>query len=385
MAEAVAHSLAPSLDGTATDSAARRAGAILTVDVGAIVENYRFLRSQADPATCAAVVKADAYGLGVDRVAPALARAGCRDFFVATLDEGIALRDILGLGPRIAVLHGAPLRAEPDCLAAHLVPVLNGPEQLAAWRRLARDRGRPLPAILQVDTGMARFGFSESDVARLLAAPEPFEGIALGLVMSHLACADTPDHPANADQLAAFRSIRARLPGIPASLAASSGIVLGPAFHADLVRPGAALYGVNPQPGRSNPMRPVVRLQARILQLRDVAIGDGIGYGHAAVARRPTRLAAVAAGYADGYLRSASGRGTAFAGSHPLAVLGRVSMDSLILDVTDAPPEAVPLGGFVDLLGPGHGVDALAEAAGTIGYEVLTSLGARYHRVFREA
>lgn len=367
------------------DSAAQRAGAVLTVDVGAVVENYRFLRKQAGGAVCAAVVKADAYGLGVDRIAPALARAGCRDFFVATLDEGIALRNVLGLGPRIAVLHGAPPRAEPDCLAAHLVPVLNGAEQLAAWRRLARDRGRPLPAILQVDTGMARFGFPEADLAHLLTAPDPFEGVALGLVMSHLACADTPDHPANAAQLAAFRSVRARLPGIPASLAASSGIFLGPEFHADLVRPGAALYGVNPQPGRPNLMRPVVRLQARILQLRDVATGDGIGYGHAAAAHRPMRLAVVAAGYADGYLRSASGRGTAFVGPYPLSVLGRVSMDSLILDVTNVPPEAVALGGFVDLIGPGHGVDALAEAAGTIGYEVLTSLGARYHRIYREA
>lgn len=367
------------------DSAARRADAILTVNLGSIVENYLFLREQVGNSTCAAVVKADAYGLGVDRVAPALARAGCRNFFVATLDEGIALRAILGRGPRIAVLHGVPLRAEPDCLAADLAPVLNGAEQFAAWRRLAYDRGRLLPAILQVDTGMARFGFSAADLTRLLAAPGPFGGIALELVMSHLACADTPECPANADQLAAFRSVRARLPGIPVSLAASSGIFLGPAFHFDLVRPGAALYGVNPQPGLPNPMRPVVRLQARILQLRDVATGDGIGYGHAAVARRAMRIALVAAGYADGYLRSASGRGTAFAGPYPITGLGRVSMDSLTIDVTDVPPDAVPLGGFVDLIGPGHGVDALAEAAGTIGYEVLTSLGSRYHRIYREA
>lgn len=385
MMVSVARSPDPSHDGAHMDSAAQRAGAVLTVDLGAVVENYRFLRKRAGGAVCAAVVKADAYGLGVDRIAPALARAGCRDFFVATLDEGIALRNVLGLGPRIAVLHGAPPRAEPDCLAAHLVPVLNGAEQLAAWRRLARDRGRSLPAILQVDTGMARFGFSQADLAHLLTAPDPFEGVALGLVMSHLACADTLDHPANAEQRVAFRSVRARLPGIPASLAASSGIFLGPEFHADLVRPGAALYGVNPQPGRPNPMRPVVRLQAHILQLRDVATGVGIGYGHAAVAHRPMRLAVVAAGYADGYLRSASGRGMAFAGPYPLSVLGRVSMDSLILDVTDVPPEHVPLGGCVDLIGPGHGLDAVAEAAGTIGYEVLTSLGARYHRIYREA
>ncbi|WP_144764188.1 alanine racemase [Methylobacterium dankookense] len=385
MAFLAARSVDPSRADPLAGSAARRAGAILTIDLAAIAENYRFLRRQAGRATCAAVVKADAYGLGAARVAPTLARAGCRDFFVAHLEEGIALRAILGRGPRIAILHGAPAGTETDCLAEDLVPVLNDLEQVAAWRALARRRGEVLPAILQVDTGMARFGLPRAGLDRLLAEPDGLAGLSLGLVMSHLACADAPDHPANADQRAAFASLRARLPGVPASLAASSGIFLGPEFQADLVRPGAALYGVNPQPGRPNPMRPVVRLQARILQLRDVAAGDGVGYGHAAVAHRPMRLAVVAAGYADGYLRSASGRGMAFAGPHPLAGVGRVSMDSLILDVTDVPPDAVPLGGFVDLIGPGHGVDALAEAAGTIGYEVLTSLGSRYHRIYREA
>lgn len=385
MAFLAARSVDPVPSDPPTVQAGRRAGAILTVDLAAIAENYRLLRRQAGRAACAAVVKADAYGLGAARVAPTLARAGCRDFFVAHLDEGLALRAILGRGPRIAVLHGAPPGTEGDCRAQDLVPVLNDLEQVAAWRGLARRRDEVLPAILQVDTGMARFGLPRADLDRLLAGPDGLAGLSLDLVMSHLACADTPDHPANAEQHAAFASLRSRLPGVPASLAASSGIFLGPAFQADLVRPGAALYGVNPQPGRPNPMRPVVRLQARILQLREVAAGAGIGYGHTAVARRPMRLAVVAAGYADGYLRSASGRGMAFAGPHPLAGVGRVSMDSLILDVTDVPPEAVPLGGFVDLIGPGHGVDALAEAAGTIGYEVLTSLGARYHRVYREA
>lgn len=377
---------ARSLDWAPDDRpAGRRAGAVLTVNLGAIAENYRHLRGLAGSASCAAVVKADAYGLGAAQVGPALARAGCRDFFVAHIEEGIALRAILGPGPRIAVLHGAPPGAETDCLADGLVPVCNDAEQLAAWRQLARRRGRALPTILQVDTGMARFGLARVDLERLLADPDGLAGLSLSLVMSHLACADTPDHPANAAQLAAFAAMRARLGHVPASLAASSGIFLGSAFHADLVRPGAALYGVNPQPGRPNPMRPVVRLQARILQLRTVEAGEGIGYGHTAVAQKPMRLAVVAAGYADGYLRSASGRGMAFAGPHPLPGIGRVSMDSLILDVTDAPPEAVPAGGFVDLIGPGHGVDALAEAAGTIGYEILTGLGARYHRVYREA
>lgn len=385
MASPVAYSVEPVPTPPPATAAARRAGAILTIDLAAIADNYRTLCRASDGATCAAVVKADAYGLGADRVAPALARAGCRDFFVAHLEEGIALRAVLGLGPRITVLHGAPPGTEPDCLAHALVPVLNDAHQLAAWRGLARRQARALPAILQVDTGMARFGFAGADCDALLAGPEGLAGLSLALVMSHLACADQPDHPVNAAQLVAFAEIRARLPGTPASLAASSGIFLHPAFHADLVRPGAALYGVNPQPARPNPMRPVLRLQARILQLREVAAGSGIGYGHAARAHRPMRLAVVAAGYADGYLRSASGRAQAFAGPCPLPGIGRVSMDSVILDVTDAPPEAIQVGGFVDLIGPDHGVDALAEAAGTIGYEILTSLGARYHRIYREA
>lgn len=360
------------------------ASAILTIDLGALTDNYRRLQSQAPSAICAAVVKADAYGLGAAEVAPALVRAGCRFFFVAHLEEGIALRAILGQGPRIAVLHGVLPGTEDACLRNGLIPVLNDAQQLALWRSLARRVERVLPAILQADTGMARFGFAPAALEHVLTTPGDLYGLSVDLVMSHLACADTPDHPANALQRVAFETLREsldkRLPGVQMSLAASSGIFLDPAFHADLVRPGAALYGINPQPGRPNPMRQVVRLQARVLQRRMVSPGDGIGYGYAAVAERPTRLAIVAAGYADGFPRHASGRALAFVGPHPLPLVGRVSMDSVILDVTDAPEAAVPLGGLVDLIGTPNDVDALAEAATTIGYEVLTRLGSRYYR-----
>lgn len=359
----------------------RAAGGILTIDLAAIVANYRTLCARTT-ATCAAVVKADAYGLGAAAVAPPLAAAGCRHFFVAHLDEGIRLRAILGPEPEIAVLHGAPPGTEAECLAAGLLPVLSAPEHIAAWTALARLRGRPLPAILQMDTGMSRFGLSRGELDAFLGAPGALDGIALRLVMSHLACASEPGHPANAAQRDSFAATCRRLPGAPASLSASSGILLGPGYQFDQVRPGAALYGVNPIPGRPNPMRPVIRLQVRIVQLREVAAGTGIGYGHTAMARGPMRLAIVSAGYADGYLRSASGRASAFHGPHRLPVVGRVSMDSIIVDLAAVPPGSLAVGDLVDLVGPHQDVDALGEAAGTIGYEILTSLGARYHRTY---
>ena len=360
--------------------AAARAGAVLTVDLAALAANYRLLRDAAAPAICACVVKADAYGLGVARVAPVLLRQGCRDFFVAHLDEGVALRAILGAGPRIAILHGVPPGTARHARDHDLLPVLNDDEQRDAWRALAARDGRALPAILQVDTGMARFGFAAGDLAQRLADPDAFRGIALQLLMSHLACADEAGHPANAQQLAAFAAARRGLPDVPASLAASSGIFLGAAYHADMVRPGAALYGVNPRPGTPNPMRPVVRLRARVMQLRDVPAGTPVGYGHRAATTRPSRLATLAIGYADGLLRSSSGHGEAWHGATRLPMLGRVSMDSIVVDAGAAAMLAP--GDLVDIIGPRRDVDAVAAAAGTIGYEVLTSLGARFHRSY---
>ncbi|MFJ7440990.1 alanine racemase [Methylorubrum thiocyanatum] len=361
------------------------ASAILTVDLAAIVENYRLLRNQVGASACAAVVKADAYGLGVAHVAPALAGAGCRQFFVAHLDEGVTLRRILGPEVDIAVLHGAPSGSEPECLAHSLVPVLNDEAQRLAWKAQAERRGEPLPAMLQFDTGMARFGYSVADAIELLREPQALEGIDLRLVMSHLACADDPADPANAAQRELFDSLRRKLPSVPASLAASSGIFLGPDYHFDMVRPGAALFGVNPRLGRSNPMLPVVGLRARVVQVRSVPTGTPIGYGHARVTSRPSRLATVAVGYADGFFRSASDSGLAVVDDHRLPVLGRVSMDSIVVDVTDVPPSSLGPAVFVEIIGPHRGVDDVASAAGTIGYEVLTALGHRFHRTYFEA
>jgi alanine racemase len=363
-------------------SGLHHAGAMLTVDVGAVRANYRLLRSRLGATACAAVVKADAYGLGAAAVAPALAREGCRQFFVAHLDEALALRPLLPEA-EVFVLNGLPAGAEAECARHGVAPVLNSLAQVDAWAAQARRLGRPLPAALQVDSGMSRLGLSEAELDILAAEPKRLDGIALRLVMSHLACAERQDHPMNREQLRSFARARARLPKAPASLANSSGIFLGADFHFDLARPGAALYGLAPLAGEANPMRPVVRLRGRIVQVRQVAAGAAVGYGATWRAEGRRRIATVAVGYADGYLRSLSGRATAFAGDAAVPLVGIVSMDTATFDVTDAP--AAVEGGFLELIGPRNPVDALAGEAGTIGYEILTSLGHRYARAYAEA
>ena len=353
------------------------AGALLTIDLGAIAANYRLLQRRIGAARCAAVVKADAYGLGAAKVAPALHAAGCRHFFVAHLEEAIALRRVLPPAAAIYIMHGVFAGGEAECVAHDLVPLSNSPAQLTRWAAQARQAGQPLPAVIQLDTGMARFGFAAADLA---AIGDECRALALDFVMSHLACADTPGDPANADQRARFDALRGQLPPAPATLAASSGIFLGPPYHYDLVRPGAALYGVAPSAGAPNPMQPVIRLDAKIVQLRDVPAGTPIGYGHTARTTAPARLATIAVGYADGYLRSGSNHGAAWFGEIALPIIGRVSMDSIVLDASAASPGALHEGSTVELIGPHRGVDAVAADAGTIGYEVLTSLGRRYHR-----
>jgi alanine racemase len=355
------------------------AGAVLTIDLDAIAANWRLLRDRAAPASCAAVVKADAYGLGADRVAPRLYAEGCRSFFVAHLSEGASLRPLLPADAAIHVLNGPHPGTEGDFTALGLIPVLNDPSQIEGWRAHAARLGPALPAALHLDTGMARLGLTPADLDRLASDPAALEGVALTLAMSHLACADARDHPANARQLARFRAARALFPTTPASFANSSGLFLGREYVFDLARPGAALYGVNPQSG-PNPMRAVVRLEARVIQVRDVAAGDAVGYGCAWIAPSATRIATIALGYADGWLRSAGNRGAAWFGGTRLPFAGRVSMDLITLDAGALPPGALRPGDMVEVLNADHGVDAAAEAAGTIGYEILTSLGRRYAR-----
>jgi len=365
-------------------SGAARAGAVLTIDLDAVRANYRRLRETAGQAACAAVMKADAYGLGMEMVAPALAREGCRVFFTAHLEEGIRLRRLLPADATIYVLHGLPpagsLHTALEFLQHDLIPVLNDPAQVALWRRASRERSQRLPAALQFDTGMSRMGMAPPDVAALLADPAWKDEIDPVLLMSHLACADEPLHAMNDLQRERFATLRAHFPGVPGSLANSSGIFLGAGFHHDLVRPGAALYGINPQPGHPNPLRQAVSLRARIVQVRTVQAGDVVGYGARYVATGPRRIATIAIGYADGWLRSLSGRGQAFVDGVAVPIAGTVSMDSITLDVSAIPEERVRPGREVELLGEHQTVDDVAREAGTIGYEVLTRLGSRIHR-----
>jgi alanine racemase len=358
-----------------------RAGAVLEIDLAAIVGNWRRLAAELKPGTeCAAVVKADAYGLGVARVAPRLAAAGCTLFFVATIDEGLALRRFLP-GAEIAVFDGLFPGTAREFRDARLIPVLNDLDQIALWRK--SEATRALPAMIHIDTGMSRLGLSPAELRRLAEAPDLLAGLTLRAIISHLACADEAAHPMNAQQLTLFRLTLADLPRAPASLAASSGVFLGSDYHFDIVRPGAALYGINPTPRDPNRMAQVIRLKGRIVQVRDVDSGITVGYGAAHRMERAGRIATVAVGYADGWLRSASHRGTAGIAGQRVPVIGRISMDLMTLDVTGIDPALARAGAFVDLIDETHGVDEIAATAGTIGYEILTSLGARYHRIYR--
>ena len=345
----------------------------LAIDLGAIAANWRALDALSAPEVeTAAVVKADAYGCGAAEAGPALARAGARTFFVALPDEGVSLRQALGPDPTIYILGGYPKEDPPGLYQTHsLRPILNSAAQAAAW---FRDHPRAACAI-QLDTGMNRLGMEAAEFASLGPLPP-----AVQLVMSHLACADEPGHLQNPAQLAEFTRLTEAVPGIPRSFAATAGILLGPDYHFDMTRPGIGLYGGWP----FSAARPVVSLHLPIIQIRDVAPGEAVGYGATWRATRPSRIATLSGGYADGLIRALGG-GTAmgYLAGQPLPFAGRVSMDLITLDVTGC-PAAAP-GAMVELLGPHQSIDDLAAAAGTIGHEILTSLGSRYRRRYTGA
>jgi alanine racemase len=359
----------------------QRATAALTIDLSALVANWRLLRDRMGPGKdCAAVIKADAYGTGARQALPALARAGCKTFFVAQIDEALDLMDLLPEDGRLFVLSGPPPGAERDLLVNGVIPALNSPEQIAAWAAACAKADLRAPCALHVDTGMNRLGLSPAETRALIADPSPLAAMEPVLLMSHLSCADTPGHPLNAEQEERFRAAAQAFPHLPGSLANSSGLFLDPAFRFDLGRPGVALYGGNPTPGLPNPMAQVVRLQGKILQVRQIDTPSPVGYGATHRAGTGRRLATVGVGYADGYPRAASNRAMGRLGGWLVPLVGRVSMDLLTFDVTDAPEAEAHPGAWIELIGPGLGVDDLAEASDTIGYEVLTRLGRRYPR-----
>jgi alanine racemase len=359
---------------------------VLTVDLDAIVANWRKLEKTAVPAECAGVIKADAYGCGAAQVARALADAGCKTFFVATIDEAHAARAAVPQAV-IYTLDGFFANCGDAFAKIDARPVIGDLNELAEWDVFCRRSGWAGGAAIHIDTGMNRLGLTLVEAQGIIPRINAGDH-GITLVMSHLACAEHLNHPLNAKQLATFREIASLFSGVPASLSNSSGCYLGPHFQFDLVRPGAALYGINPTPEADNPMQPVVELKARIVQMRNVEKGESVGYGGTWTARRPTKLAIVSAGYADGYFRAAGGiDGTRSAevivAGKRCPVAGRISMDLMAIDVTDVPNNAARRGHMATLIGEGITVDELGHHFGTIGYEVLTSLGPRYARVYK--
>jgi alanine racemase len=354
-------------------------GALLTIDLNAIVANWRSVAAVAG-VTATAVVKANGYGLGAVPVSRALAAAGCRRFFVAHLDEGVLLREALP-EVEIAILNGLLPGVEKTYQAHRLAPVLNDPGQAQRWLSFCAAEGDTLPALLQIDTGMNRLGMTAGEWGNIALDPAvaAFPWLAL---ISHLSCADVPDHPLNATQLRLFQAASALAPGLPASLSASSGSFLGPDFGFDFVRPGAALYGVNPHPGFANPLKNPVLLDARILQIREIDGGSPVGYGATHKTSGPAKIATIALGYADGFLRSGSGHGNVMVGGFPAPIVGRISMDLITIDVTQVPVGILEKAGWVNVIGDFRTLDEVATDAGSISYEILTSLGERFHRVY---
>jgi alanine racemase len=379
--------VAESARGVETGGSAAPAGGRVTIDLGAIAENYRVLSRLSAPAKTAAVVKADAYGLGIAQVVPALVLAGCETFFVAMPAEALAVREAAPVA-RVYVLN--PLLDRDAARSFHqarLRPVLNTMRDVALWGGVS---GRDHRYALNVDTGMNRLGVTPGEAIGL-ADITGFEGPLPALVMSHLACADEPDHPKNREQLESFQRVRAAFAGIESSLANSAGVLLGSDYHFDLTRPGIALYaGGRFGTGRTE-MRQAVTLELRVAQIRHAKSGEMVSYGATERLKRDTVIAVVSAGYADGILRSASGTGVplreavpqggaGFVGGRRVPILGRVTMDLTMFDVTDLGPDAVKTGDWIELYGPNISLDEAAKAAGTISYELLTGLGTRFER-----
>jgi alanine racemase len=361
------------------------AGGLLTIDLSALAANYRDLAARVKPAECAAVVKADAYGIGLEPAAAALAKAGCKTFFVALIDEALKLRTVAP-DAAIYVLNGLNPGTAEAFRDIDARPVLGSMLEVDEWDAAARAAKEPLPAAIHIDTGMSRHGLSAEE-ANTLGGKLKSLAFKPSLVMSHLARADEANQPMTAKQIADFKALAAKFPGITASLANSAGLLAHPDSRFDLVRPGISLYGGRALIEGDNPMKPVVRLDVKIVQVRKAKAGDSVGYGGEFKLARDSRLAIISAGYADGIPRASGstnekrGIEAVIAGKRCPSV-GRVSMDLIVIDVTDLAENAVKRGDLATLLGAGISVDDLAAASGTVGYEVLTRLGSRYRRTY---
>lgn len=378
------------------NNAPAHATGVVVVDLDRIESNWRSLAEFVRPAECGAVVKADAYGLGAHRVIPALDRAGCRTFFVATLDEAIAAITLAPLAT-VYMLDGIIKESSEAVRAAKIIPVLSTLSEIAEWSAHSTTRKDRLPTALHIDTGLNRLGLSANDIQSLVRNAHMLDRLDVTLVMSHLACADEPNATKNEQQRGIFEQLSPLLPNSARSLAASDGLMLGRDYHYDLVRPGYALYGGQAFGGGPTPVEPVVQVHAKILQVRDVAPGQTVGYGASWSPEKLSRIAVIAAGYADGLFRHLSRANTGTTSSaqksQPAAhvaingklapIVGRVSMDLITVDVTDIGEPVPAPGDFVEVIGPNITMEAMGASAGTIGYEVLTALGRRFHRFYK--
>jgi alanine racemase len=378
LAETLTHPIAPVAD--------PETGGTLVVDLDAVEGNWRALARHLITVECGAVVKANAYGLGLEPVTTKLAAAGCKTFFVANIAEARRAR-ASAKEAAIYVLNGFSPEGATAFPELNVQPVINSMTELAEWDAFIAAKDWRGGAALHVDTGMNRLGFSVAEAAALAARVQTASH-GITLLMSHLACAEIVGHALNAGQIKQFREVRSLYQGIPASLANSAGIFLGDAALFDMARPGAALYGINPAPGRPNPMRGVVELTGRILQVREIPRGEAVGYGAAWIARRDSRIAVAALGYADGLLRAASGTDGVRGGAAMIAgklcpFAGRISMDLVCIDITELAEGVVQRGDVATFIGEGIGIDDVAAAAGTIGYEILTRLGPRCRLIYR--
>lgn len=355
------------------------APSLLTVSLSALRDNYRLFQSKTK-ASVAGVVKANGYGCGAVEVSKAIYESGCREFFVATPEEGIELRNALPQDSKIYILGGVYHGAEELFVQEGITPILNSMEQIERWSDAARKREEKLPAIIHVDTAMNRLGLEDNDVDKLVENASILAPLQIETVMSHFACSDEKGHPLNDTQAARFAEMAKAFPNARKSLSNSSGLFRSEQWHYDLVRPGYALYGGNPTPEDSNPMRSVVGLSVRILQTRLGKKGESAGYGASHVFEKDTMLATVSFGYADGFVRSGSNKARLYWNGQPCPIAGRISMDLIIVEI-DAlnGPQPRP-GDWLEVLGPHQSVDALAEDCGTIGYEILTSLSRRAQR-----
>ena len=355
----------------------------LEINIDSIIHNYQLINNKVGNTECAAVLKADAYGMGASVIAKALDKAGCSTFFVATIDEGIELRACFSKNEKqIAVLSGLLEGSEDIFYSNKLTPVLNDTEQIKKWAIYNKQKKISAPSILHVDTGMNRLGLTINELYDIIKNPTELKELHVEWIMSHLACGDQPRDIMNEKQLSVFLNAKKEFPNVKASLANSAGVFLGQSYHLDMVRPGIALYGSGSGSIPSKPLKQVIKLYSRILQIRTLSTGASVGYGASYRVSEATRVATVGLGYADGYLRSLSNCSWVFFNGLRLPVIGRISMDYITIDITQIASEKIKTGDFIEIIGDKFTLDDLATVANTVPHELLTRLGTRHHRIY---